>query len=204
MRVAVYALALLVTLSSPVPADVTVRVTAGLVDITARTAPLREVLDCLARQSGMKVVYDGPAPRQLVTVSVSGRSSVEAVQELLEGQGLNYALMGDAAGTGVQTLVVSVGPGARTASPSASGRVPSSADSVAEAEQEDPSDTPPAAALKGLPPALRELISPGQVPAPTPPNPSPTRAPFPFTIPPTQAPPSSGQPTAPSSINSPF
>ena len=54
----------------------------------------------------MKVVYEGSAPRQLVTVSLHGRSPTEAVLGLLEGQGLNYILIGDASGERVQTLMM--------------------------------------------------------------------------------------------------
>ncbi len=152
MRVLVSALALLVASAGPGRAEVTVRLNAGRVDITANAAPLSEVLDRLARQTGMKVVYDGPAPRQLVTVSLMGRVPAEAVHDLLEGQGVNYALLGDTAGTGVQTLLMtgttapvassasSFNAAAATRSRSASPPL-SSPDAVDEPE-EDPDDEP--------------------------------------------------------------
>ena len=117
MRILLSALALLLALAPGLRAEVTVRLAGGRVDIVANTAPLSEVLDRLARQTGMKVVYDGPAPRQLVTVSLLGRVPAEAVHDLLAGQGLNYAFVSDATGTGVQTLLMtgSAGP-ARSAS----------------------------------------------------------------------------------------
>jgi len=40
--------------------------TAGRVSVHVNAAPLSEVLDRLARQTGMKVVYDGPPPRAVV------------------------------------------------------------------------------------------------------------------------------------------
>src|SRR5262245_39930616 len=116
MRVLI-GLALAAALGSPLRAEVTVRGVAGRVHVTANAAPLADVLDRLARQTGMKVVYEGPAPRQLVTVSLLGRSPAEAVHDLLEGQGLNYALLGDSSGTGVQTLLMT-GPAASVASSS--------------------------------------------------------------------------------------
>ena len=99
-------------LAAPAAADVAVRVVPTVpgqpaqVEVVARAAPLNEVLDRLARQIGMKVVYDGAQPRQLVTLTVSGRPAAETVLAVLEGQGLNFALLGDASGTGAQTLLV--------------------------------------------------------------------------------------------------
>ena len=82
---------------SPLPAtaEVRVRVAGGTVDLTATAAPLAEVLDRLARQTGMKVVYEGAAPRQLVTVSLHGRTPAETVLAVLEGLGVNFALVAD-------------------------------------------------------------------------------------------------------------
>jgi hypothetical protein len=104
-------------LASAVHAEVLVRISGGGVELTATAAPLGDVLDHLARQTGMKVVYEGPAPRQLVTLSVHGRSTSETILALLEGQGLNYAFVADATGTGIDTLLVA-GPIGRAASTS--------------------------------------------------------------------------------------
>jgi hypothetical protein len=99
-------------LAAPAAAEVTVRLVpataaaASHVELTARAAPLAEVLDRLGRQIGMKVVYEGPSPRQLVTLSLQGRSPAETVLGLLEGQGLNFALVSDPSGTQVVTLLV--------------------------------------------------------------------------------------------------
>jgi len=87
-------------------AEVMIRVAGARVDVTATATPLNEILDRLARQTGMRVVYEGPAPRQPVTISLQGRSPAEAVLGLLEGLGLNYALVGDTTGTKVQTLIL--------------------------------------------------------------------------------------------------
>ena len=103
--------------TAPAAAEVVVRVSGGHVDLTATAAPLADVLDRLARQTGMKVVYEGPAPRQLVTVSLHGRTPAETVLAVFEGLGVNYALVADPTGTSVQTLVVA---GSATATASSS------------------------------------------------------------------------------------
>jgi hypothetical protein len=106
--------------AAPASAEVAVRVSGGRVDLTATAAPVAEVLDRLARQTGMKVVYEGPAPRQLVTVSIHGRTPAETILAVFEGLGLNYAMTADATGTSVQTLMVAGAAGAAaTASPAA-------------------------------------------------------------------------------------
>ena len=57
---------LLLAVSAP-GAEIDVRATAGgRVSLKVNAAPLSEVLDRLARQTGMKVVYDGAPPRALV------------------------------------------------------------------------------------------------------------------------------------------
>jgi hypothetical protein len=104
--------------TAPAAAEVVVRVSGGHVDLTATAAPLADVLDRLARQTGMKVVYEGPAPRQLVTVSLHGRTPAETVLAVFEGLGINYALVADPTGASVQTLVVA-GAAAATSSPAA-------------------------------------------------------------------------------------
>jgi hypothetical protein len=115
-------------LAAQAAAEVTVRVVpatgtaASHVELTARSAPLAEVLDRLGRQIGMKVVYEGASPRQLVTLSLQGRSAPETVLALLEGQGLNFALVSDLTGTRVETLLVSgVAPSSGPSTPAATG-----------------------------------------------------------------------------------
>jgi hypothetical protein len=119
MRKAV-AFALLSLVADVAFAEVAVRVSAGRVDLTATAAPLADVLDRLARQTGMKVVYEGPAPRQLVTVSLHGRTPAETILAVFEGLGLNYAMLADASGAGVQTLMVAGVASASAASATAS------------------------------------------------------------------------------------
>ena len=100
---------LLVALIAPMAwaGEVQVRANGALVDVVAVAAPVQEVLARLAQQTGMKVVYDGPPPRALVTVTLPQRTPAEAVLALFEGLGLNYALRTDRSGTKVDTLIVS-------------------------------------------------------------------------------------------------
>jgi hypothetical protein len=117
--------AVLAAPAAPAAAEVTVRVVPGAagstpsVELTARQAPLAEVLDRLSRQIGMKVVYEGASPRQLVTVSLQGRTPSETVLALFEGTGVNFALQSDPTGARVETLLVA-GSAPQTASTSTS------------------------------------------------------------------------------------
>jgi hypothetical protein len=107
-------------IAPPVWAEVAVRVASNLVDIDADAIPLADVLDDLAQQTGMEVVYEGAPPRQRVTLTLRGRSPAEAVQDVLEGQGLNYALIADPTGTRVQMLMIAGTAGTGTSSGSTS------------------------------------------------------------------------------------
>lgn len=109
------AAALALVLSTPLRAGVEVTATGDRLDVTAAQAPVSEVLDGLARKTRMKVVYDGPVPRTPVTVELRGRTPAQAVLGVLEGLGLNYALVLDVSGTEVETLMI-MGTGALTAS----------------------------------------------------------------------------------------
>jgi hypothetical protein len=79
----------------------------GRLDIKAAAAPLSEVLGQLARQTGMKVVNEGPGTSMTLTLSLEDRTPVEAVLGMLEGLGLNYALATDGTGKRVETLILS-------------------------------------------------------------------------------------------------
>jgi hypothetical protein len=140
------AAALALALSTAVQADVKVTKSGDRLDVTAAEAPVSEVLDGLARQTRMKIVYEGAAPRTPVTVELRGRTPAQAVLGVLEGLGLNYALVLDASGTEVETLMI-VGTGARVAA-GGSDRAPrgSTRRQAPHATPEDPiveSDEPP-------------------------------------------------------------
>ena len=182
-----------------VVAGVAVRVSGGHVELTATAAPLAEVLDRLARQTGMKVVYEGPAPRQLVTVSLKGRTPAEAVLSVLEGLGVNFALVADPTGARVQTLVVAGTASASAASspsrparstPPASrrpfGPPPGSSPETVEPafeEADDEEPLPEEATVPGLPPGA-EMTDPSGVPLAPDPNAANPAAPQGPTVPP--------------------
>ena len=100
----------------PVRAEVDVQYKGGRVDVRATAAPLAEVLDRLARATGMKVVQQGVTPSMLLSLSFQGRTPAEAVFGVLEGLGLNYAFVLDASGSRIETLVLAGSAGGRPAS----------------------------------------------------------------------------------------
>lgn len=145
------ALVVLALAPGPAAAEVAVRVSGGRVDLTATAAPLADVLDRLARQTGMKVVYEGPAPRQLVTLSLHGRTPTETILSVFEGLGVNFALVADPSGSHVQTLVVAGTATASSSPPSAgAARIPSPASA------RRPFGPPPGAGVEGIDPAFEE------------------------------------------------
>jgi hypothetical protein len=87
-------------------AGVEIRVSGERIDVQATNMPLSEILDGLSRQAHMKIVYEGPPPRQLVSVNIQGRTPAEAVLAILEGQGVAYAVALDKTGTRVDTLLM--------------------------------------------------------------------------------------------------
>jgi hypothetical protein len=119
MRRFAMAAALAMALSAPLRADVEILAVGDRLDVTAARAPVSAVLDGLARKTHMKVVYEGPAPQTLVTVELRDRTPAQAVLGVLEGLGLNYALVLDLSGTEVETLMI-VGASGMTATASAS------------------------------------------------------------------------------------
>jgi hypothetical protein len=149
------------------PAEVTVRLGGdGRVDVRATTAPLPEVLDHLSRQTGMKVIYDGPVPRPLLTLTLERRTPVEALLGILEGLGLNYAVVMDRTATRVETLLMTGTPPVSV--PSAALPLRATTPTLPrlrapEPVEQDPVDEPPEE--EAVPPA-----TPGQ-PAPGPPLP---------------------------------
>jgi hypothetical protein len=97
-------LALAATL--PAAAEVNVAVSDGRVNLSARSAPLADVLDRLARQIAMEVTYEGAPPRNLVTAVFQAATPAQAVLSVLEGLGLNYAIQLDRTGRQVRTLLL--------------------------------------------------------------------------------------------------
>jgi hypothetical protein len=137
--------ALLWIVARPLGAELTVRANADGVGVEARAAPLSSVLDALARRTGMKIVYDGPAPAQLVTVSLSRPSLRDVVYEVLEAQGVGYGLAGDAKTVTILVVVASAA--------SAQSRV----DGGGRGAELRPADED---GEMGIPPALQPLLPP--------------------------------------------
>ena len=81
-----------------------VRVDGGRVIVQANGVPLTDVLSRFSQATGAKVVYDAAKPRQLVTVEIDASSQAEALSQLLEGQGLSYAVRLDPSGQSVDML----------------------------------------------------------------------------------------------------
>jgi hypothetical protein len=98
-------------------AQTEVRRVGDTLDVRATAAPVAEVLDRIARETGMKVTYDGPPPRARVSVTLTGVTPAQAVLRVLEGQGLNYALRMDPRAVRVETLLMVAGSGAGTVAP---------------------------------------------------------------------------------------
>ena len=95
-------------------AQTEVRRVGDTLDVHATAAPVAEVLDRIARETGMKVTYDGPPPRARVSVTLTGVTPAQAVLRVLEGQGLNYALRMDPRAVRVETLLMVAGSGTGT------------------------------------------------------------------------------------------
>jgi hypothetical protein len=104
-------LALVAVLATCAPQIQIARDPAGRIQVDARSAPLRQVLDCLVEKTGIRVTYDWPA-QQPVTAAFVADSPPQAVLRLLEGLGINYAMRGVApTGQDAGTLIILSGPG---------------------------------------------------------------------------------------------
>jgi hypothetical protein len=95
--------------------DIRVQVEPDHVCIEARSEPLTEILSRFAQATGAEIVYEAQHPRQMVSVRIEARTAGDALTQLLEGQGLNYALRLDASG-GVEMLVITGSASATAAS----------------------------------------------------------------------------------------
>lgn len=187
-------LALVCTLLALIPrladAAVEVRAAGEGLSVQATAAALSEVLDRVARQTGMRVQYEGAPPRTLVSLAVERPTQAETVMALLEGLGLNYALMLDPAGTQVRTLIV-FGAGSSSSpfsarpapppppSPHDGDEPPQRPDAVAppdEPEDPEPQEEPPPA------PAVAPTPPPGPFDS-SPFTPKPVTPTFPGTMP---------------------
>ena len=128
-------------------AQTEVRRTGDKIDVRATAAAVSEVLDRIARETGMKVSYDGAAPRARISMSLTGVTPTQAVLSVLEGQGLNYALRMDPTGVRVETLLLVAGGTAAAVAPAPAARAPRPVErepEPADTEEEAPPEVAPA------------------------------------------------------------
>jgi hypothetical protein len=97
---------LLIMAASALHAEVEIRTGGDRVSVHAVSAPISEILASLARQTGMRLTYDAPLPRQSLTATLEDRTPAEVVLSVLEGLGLNYALVMDRSGSKVDQLLI--------------------------------------------------------------------------------------------------
>ena len=119
MRLVCVLLALPLAAGETAPFDVRVEVEPGRVCIDARSEPLTEILSRFAKVTGAEILYEAQRPRQIVSVRIEADTAGDALAQLLEGQGLNYALRLDASGRKVEMLVITGSASAVAASGSA-------------------------------------------------------------------------------------
>jgi hypothetical protein len=160
-----------------------VRRSGDKVDVRATAASISEVLDRLARETGMKVSYDGAAPRARISVNIIGVTPVQAVLSVLEGQALNYAMRMDPTGARVETLLLVSGGTASASAPATPPRGPRPVErdpEPPEAEEEAPVEIAPAVEERrpgfpfpGFPNAPSGPAVPLALPTPPPVAPSP-------------------------------
>jgi hypothetical protein len=166
------ALTVLLLAAPDLRAAVEVRVSGQRVDVQAVNAPLSEILDGLARELKVKIVYEGPPPRQLLSVDLKGRTPAEAFLSIVEGQGLSYALALDKTGRRVESVLMAGGNNAPSVKagapppPSRPERMPR------EAVVEEPTEEAAEADEEQLPPDTARPVVPHAKPAEAPPPPT--------------------------------
>jgi hypothetical protein len=116
---ALIGLAALLAATPVIAGQAAVTLNGNLVDVASDATPVSDLLDRLGRETGMKVVYEGPRPRVPVTLNVRNSTTAQAVFQVLEGLGIGYATRLDDTGTKVETLlIVASGPGGGPSRPS--------------------------------------------------------------------------------------
>jgi hypothetical protein len=123
----------------------------GRLDLSAHAVPLADVLRCLVERAGLRLEYDGPPPRQRVSVALRGDSLAGTLESLLEGLGVNYLLGRDPSGTAIERLIVFGASRASEASRGSGRPSPPGADRPGEPMPADPSPEDEAQPF-GMPP----------------------------------------------------
>jgi hypothetical protein len=153
-------LALTVALSfvarSAQPAPIQIQIRGERIDIRADNTPLVQILNGVAWEAKMKIVYDAPPPQDPVTVNIKNATFSQAITDLLNGHGLIYVAKMDAAGTRVDTLVLTSGN---------PGEVHINTDAPP-VEEAPPVDTPPEYVPPDMPPPeMPTAVQPTSAPA---------------------------------------
>jgi hypothetical protein len=91
------------------PAPIQIQIRGERIDIQADNTPLVQILNGVAWEAKMKIIYDAPPPLDPVTVNIKDATLSQAITDLLHGHGLIYVAKMDAAGTRVETLVLTSG-----------------------------------------------------------------------------------------------
>lgn len=91
---------------------------AGWLEVRARAAPLRQVLDEIGRQTGMRILYEGDVGQLRLTMATAG-TPADVVLRLVGGAGLGCVLQFAGQGPAVRTLVVAAGGEAASDPPAA-------------------------------------------------------------------------------------
>jgi hypothetical protein len=165
---------LLILGGASVQAEVIVRARPGRVDVIARAAPLTAVLEAFAERTGTEVTYEGSPPERQVTVTLVDRTPARALEEILQGLGVSYALRTDTSGERVEALHIVGADAAGTAAGAAASRLePEDDQQPAWDEGEDPRESAetdgweedeipePATAPGMLPAGMREGVVSG-------------------------------------------
>ncbi len=137
----------------------------GSFQVHARSVPVASVLEYLADQMGIALVYQGPPPRRLVSFDIAAGTPSQAVLDVLAGVGVGYAARTNPEDARIVALVVAEREEA------GGGRSPSpTTDDPAPEPSADASDPGGAAPLVADSPAAVEELQPA--PAPVQPEPA--------------------------------
>jgi len=129
----------------------------GLLTIRCADAPLGGLLEQIKAATGMTLILEGSAAGLRLTAQVEALPVSTAIPRLLEGTGIDYALVADGRDPRrVATLYVGAGKGAPTPGaargPAVSPSVPAAAAEPAPVAEAPAIEEPPAVEESGLPP----------------------------------------------------
>src|SRR5437762_1513002 len=94
MQALAWTAALLLSAAAAPGPSVRVKLANGHLSIDAANASLAEILQKVSDRTGMRVIWDGPPPTQPVKkITVADRSPADAVLNLIDGHGYNYAVV---------------------------------------------------------------------------------------------------------------